>query len=370
MENSINPYLNLPEWQLLAGACKSNKREEIQSFSEAWEARTDPNDIHYKCMRLIPYFMDHLKKHNIDIPHKKKLGVIYKYWWLKTEWILHELDRITNILAKQDIPLAVLKGAALYQFYERPVHRTMVDIDILIPEDKVVSAFGLLVAEGFRGDTAMYNLFNKFPGIAKQQAHSFYLIHQKTGLQIDLHWAFGNNLTNDLLTTTWKEAIPDPTNKNRLLPPLYLLYAVNCINGYLSQAHHGNWVLDSAMMKAVMTPEDDSRLKGFLDGHNFPVWTSIDAYLKNFERNTDAPLPLHEELRTPLNWRQVRPLRQQLRTYFNTHKHLFSVIKSVDRNRSVFSYIYRLLVRYTIKALSKTLLHKEHRYSWKEHSSI
>lgn len=371
MDNSKTNYPDSAPWELLTQACFSEQKPEIEQCAQAWGKSSDPNDIDFRSMRLIPYFVDHLKKHGVPIPHAKRLSIVYKYWWLKSEWILHELEQITELFAKHDIPLIVLKGAALYPFYDKPVHRTMVDLDLLIPRDKAKQAYRLLSSEGFRGDDHHFKLFCFSSTLFKTNNHAFYLIHKKSGLQIDLHWSTYHMYDQYLTETIWREARPDVKNAKRLLPPLHLLYLINGVNGYMSEATHSNWVLDARIMRSRFSSEDKHRLDNYLKKRNIPALTRSEECV-DYYMNERATRPDMAADSVSFDWKSAPSLGRKISGFFRAHREYASIIRMFNGGLTSAGYIWWLLRTYAIKLISKTVIPepKEKRHEWQEHTDI
>ena len=272
----------MPEWEQLLRACLAEDADEIREFATLWSETVNPHDMDYRCMRLIPFFVDHLNAYGVDVPHAKRLTVIYKFWWLKSQWILHELEKITNLFHDRSIPLMVTKGVALYQVYDKPLHRTMVDIDVIVPQEKVVQAFDLLEENGFVGEKLTYDMYKRFPKLTRSQDHAFYLVNTISGLQIDLHWTVGNRMADRVMDHAWKESRPDPVNDTRRLPPKHLLFVMNAINGFMSQNHHGNWLLDAKRMLDAFSDDEIQTLDSYLADNPIPIWPHVLRRLNDF----------------------------------------------------------------------------------------
>ncbi len=99
--------------------------------------------------------------------------------------LFQELDRILRMLDEADIPVIVLKGAALAQtIYPDIALRPMNDIDLLVLQKDLDQAVSLILASGYR--RVIHTLNDNFE---IQIAHAAHLAHRKkTGLDVDVHW--------------------------------------------------------------------------------------------------------------------------------------------------------------------------------------
>ena len=113
---------------------------------------------------MVPMLYRHLKQLNTEIPEKTALQ-------LKSLVLRHQqatkvrtkaLTEILQTLAANDIPVIVLKGAALaYTVYPVPELRPMSDIDVLVDKDNCQQAQRLLTSLDYRG-AALYRTGVKF----------------------------------------------------------------------------------------------------------------------------------------------------------------------------------------------------------------
>lgn len=91
---------------------------------------------------------------------------------------LHAQDELIQVFAEADIPLAILKGSAAAVYYPVSSHRTMGDIDFLVPQDRFEDAIEIMLGNGYgvshREDTkkARHIGFSK-NGISFELHHHF-----------------------------------------------------------------------------------------------------------------------------------------------------------------------------------------------------
>lgn len=98
-----------------------------------------------------------------------------------------ELGRIAGALAKEGIPFAAFKGAALATaLYGDLSRREYNDIDIIVPEQRMDDAERMITSFGYRGaqgDRAFRRAF-----LINQRQYAFHRADREVA--IDLHWAF------------------------------------------------------------------------------------------------------------------------------------------------------------------------------------
>jgi hypothetical protein len=102
----------------------------------------------------------------------------------RTVQLLLELERVAPALAADDCRPVVLKGAALaLAHYPDPAQRWFVDLDILVPPDRVDRACRTLAGLGYRiADTRVpVDLYDEF--------HLHRILEGPRGAVVEVHWA-------------------------------------------------------------------------------------------------------------------------------------------------------------------------------------
>lgn len=92
--------------------------------------------------------------------------------------LLHQQDQLLALLAKNDIPLVILKGMAAAVYYPAPEMRAMGDVDFLVPREQVEKVYALMLANGYE-QYLEKNTSNKHISL------------QKAGVRFELHRYFG-----------------------------------------------------------------------------------------------------------------------------------------------------------------------------------
>jgi hypothetical protein len=97
-----------------------------------------------------------------------------------------ELGRVLGALAAADVPVVVLKGMALaHTAYPDPSTRAMLDIDLLVPEDRWQAARGALIGVGLRVPARWAVRPVSGPNARPEQARPFE--RPGTGVLVELH---------------------------------------------------------------------------------------------------------------------------------------------------------------------------------------
>lgn len=137
---------------------------------------------------------------------------------------LEELKRLGRLLASAQIPLLVLKGAALAaSVYPDPAVRFMGDLDVAVPPGAAQTALALLQSEGYtlHGDVTDLN----DAATLREKGWHLRLTRQVHGKDVELefHWPLRENvLVNQVATLDiqgiWTRACPLDPDHNLLQP--------------------------------------------------------------------------------------------------------------------------------------------------------
>ncbi|MEW5985755.1 MAG: nucleotidyltransferase family protein [Chloroflexota bacterium] len=139
-----------------------------------------------------------------------------------------ELERIGRHLAQHDIPLLVLKGAALsITIYSDPALRFMGDLDVAVPPEQAAEALALLQADGYEVEehTELETAGLDDLELLRQQGWHVRLARLVHGKQVDLefHWPLRQQvLVNQVarldVQQVWATAVPLKSEANLWQP--------------------------------------------------------------------------------------------------------------------------------------------------------
>jgi len=102
----------------------------------------------------------------------------------RTVHLLLELERLAPVLAAADCRPVVLKGAALaLSHYRDPAERWFVDLDVLVPRDRVETACRAL------GEMGYGPLETRVPVTLYDEFHLHRILAGPGGVVVELHWA-------------------------------------------------------------------------------------------------------------------------------------------------------------------------------------
>ncbi len=233
-------------FEYLLKACLSESKQEVNLFKDKWVNVVNPNDMDYKSMRLIPLFYDHIKKFDIEIPFKKRLDIVYQYWWLKTIAKQKIIADIENVFSKNKIKFCFIKGSALYGLYDKPHHRTSGDIDIVVAPEDLKKAKSILRSLNFSFSKMQNFSATYFFGIYSTLTNQIFFYKETPYVEIDLHFKFSRFFSILFQKKMWNEC----TNESSYLNNIELQFFLVCLNGYHSIHEHLTWVIDASRIIA------------------------------------------------------------------------------------------------------------------------
>jgi len=250
--NGFNTTDSLSKTQLLMiKACIAKSASGHSAAVREWEATVVMNEMDYRCLRLVPFFMHKNKQWGIATLHDKRLKVIYKYWWLKTQHTFNQLKVVNATLLKHGIQPIVIKGASIMSFYVLPELRSMADFDVLIRPAEIKKALEILKTIGYEADKAKEPLLFKHFGLITAFSHSFDFTHSLTGTRLDLHWKFGS-----LCSKQFNEKLMQNLESYSLLPgalkpsieyEVFMIIIHAVVN---RQMDNLNWIVDIALLNS------------------------------------------------------------------------------------------------------------------------
>jgi len=98
--------------------------------------------------------------------------------------MMMELERVFPVLEEAGCRPVILKGGALAaNVYHRPEHRFMIDLDILVPRDRVRKACEEMAGLGYG-----FAETGKDPGFYEDH-HFHWILRDRRGFTVEIHWA-------------------------------------------------------------------------------------------------------------------------------------------------------------------------------------
>jgi hypothetical protein len=234
--------------------------------------------------------------------------------------MMHLLERIAAEFNKADVPLLLLKGAALnLTLYDRPDERPMGDLDLLIKPEHIDEAFALLESLGcLRGEPLVREDF--FPQFYYEAEYSAGRI---VPVKIDLHVRPFRPLRYSRLVPAdafWQRAEPVRMGRATVLIPsvedmLIHLAAHSAIHGNA----RATWLRDlKRWADAYRTVIDWDRFLTTV--HAWRLALPVREAIERTERDLGPVCPpeiRHRVSRLPVNWRD-RPALRHFRRWERT----------------------------------------------------
>lgn len=245
-----DPIDNLSMAQtLLVHACLATNRADREHYVRAWEDAVQITDLDFSSSRLVPYFLHKNQQDGIACRHDKRLKVIYKHWWLRTQHINHQLNRVHEAFTAAGMEVVVIKGAALKHHYERGELRPMGDFDLLIPREKLHDAMGMLRALDFIPKAFQVACFEETPDLLLDFTHAMSWAHSDHETYIDLHWRVGSRCSEPFTAKLWHNLVPYQGIAGGRKPALAFEVVMVLIHAMdSSNKDNLNWMIDMAVL--------------------------------------------------------------------------------------------------------------------------
>lgn len=149
----------------------------------AWREWLDSNDIERLdegSTRLLPAVDFNLRQQGIANPHAAVMAGLRRHALFRNQWLLRGAAQVNAMLEQKQIPVLMLKGAAICCLDAPSVSvRPMNDVDLLVPRADAVRAMDTLLEHGFVSQA-------RRPKELIFVRHSTPFTRERT--EIDLHW--------------------------------------------------------------------------------------------------------------------------------------------------------------------------------------
>lgn len=182
MDNDPKGYFwPTQEQELLLKATLYTGGESIVAWKN-WAAAVDFDKLDYGSQRLLPLLYKNLANQNVDHPALNIYKGFYRMTWYRNRLLRHRITSVLCLLNNINIPVLLLKGAAIAPLYYRDwALRPMNDFDLHVPQKDALKAIDLLCRSGWK---------TVEPAIDEsdlQTRHSAELV-DPSGIALDLHW--------------------------------------------------------------------------------------------------------------------------------------------------------------------------------------
>ena len=179
----LDPWWPTARQTLLLRAALLAREQAVSAWRE-WCDTGVLDDVDSGSFRLLPLLYRNLARHNIDEPQLPRLRGVYRQAWYRNQLAMEQAHEAVRMLADHDIPVMILKGAALLDgVYGEMGARPMEDVDLMVPWRFARRALRLLGHAGWASSMHRDGDFQRPMRIV----HGVPL-HRPNGLAIDLHW--------------------------------------------------------------------------------------------------------------------------------------------------------------------------------------
>lgn len=234
-----------PATKLLLQACTAATASGRRTYAAEWERLVDMDKLEFSAMRLVPLFLHQNSRDGITTAYDKRLKVIYKYWWLKTQHIFNQLKAIHAMFIAAGIQPVVIKGASLMGYYPLAELRPMADFDLVVPPGDINKALQLLKSAGYDVKKSKESMLLKHKRLTLDFVHAIECMHKATGTQVDLHWKIGCLCSNEFTQNMLQHLQPYPGLPGGLKPGIghevFLIIMHAIIH---RQKDNLNWLID------------------------------------------------------------------------------------------------------------------------------
>lgn len=235
--------------QLLIRSCLTTSREEREEAVRSWEDEVIIEDLDFRSCRLVPYLLHGNQQLGVTTRHDNRLKTLYKYWWLRTQHIAHQLKIVHKALSDAEIETIVIKGASLKLHYERNELRPMADFDLVVHPADLPKALRIVKELGYEPLRSMEDHFRKYPGLFLDFNYAITCTHPKNNCQLDLHWRIGSHCSSKFSELIWFHlddyALIPGAKKPQLAYEVFMLiiHAADSDN-----RDNLNWIIDMAVI--------------------------------------------------------------------------------------------------------------------------
>jgi hypothetical protein len=233
----------------LLKACLADNLIEREIAVRNWESNVNIEELDFSSLRLISYFFHLNQNDRIFTKYDKRIKVIYKHWWLRSQHINHQLKEVQQILSDAGIKVVVIKGASIKLHYEKEELRTMADFDLLVSKNDLNLALQLVKQLDFIPNTFTELCLQKGKNLFLDFRHAIPLTNFKNNTQLDLHWKIGSKCSESFTNSLWQHLEDYGINSNLKKPTLayevfmIIIHAVDTEN-----RDNLNWIIDIAVI--------------------------------------------------------------------------------------------------------------------------
>jgi len=241
-----------PIQHLVVKACLASSKTEQQRLVSEWEEKVVIDDLDYSSSRLIPYFLHKNQQEGITTRHDKRLKVIFKHWWLKTQHINDQLNKVLAALIAAKIEHIVIKGATARSYYKRRELRTMGDFDVLVRPADLHRTLSLLKDIGYVPNRRAEARLHHAPQLMIDFMHAMECAHQLLDTRIDLHWRIGSFASKAFTERLWAHVDEYELLPGAKKPQLPYEVFIILLHAAMGRSRDNlNWILDMSILNEI-----------------------------------------------------------------------------------------------------------------------
>ena len=237
---------------LLRAACYQDARAR-EAFA-AWRAAIDvEREFDWQMVRLLPAVYANLQRLGETDALMARLKGVYRRAFVESHRVMQRAEQVAGALVAEDIPVMVLKGAAMIlAYYPSHAQRPMSDVDLAVPVEHAPRAIAILRERGWL-PTA--------PVSAERIRwfHALQFVHPDGG-ELDLHWHIMVETTSgDGDAELWRssESASLGAVPVRVLAPTEMLFHTVLHGVRWNDATPIRWVIDATRILAQRSAEID-----------------------------------------------------------------------------------------------------------------
>jgi len=271
----------------LLDLCLCKTKDEFIKLWKYVELLDNLDELEGRGARLVPYLISILKTHNITSKHNKRLSVVNKYWWLKTNVIINELKKACASLNKINIKPILIKGVSLYANYDKVEYRPMSDIDMLVDFKDVAPAIKELKKLGYDDSEKPLKIIQKYPKFSYEFNHHVRLFNEERNVILELHWNINHLIDEDVFKLMMNDLKEHKLIKNALIPNVDFEFYLSIIHGYKEIHHHSNWPIDIIKLREKHKTINRDKIMEYykMNKHKYSFEKGVE-FLENHSINT------------------------------------------------------------------------------------
>lgn len=237
---------------LIVKACLASSKAERQHWVSEWEETVVIDDLDYSSSRLTPYFLHKNQQDGITTRHDKRLKVIFKHWWLKTQHINDQLNKVIAVLTAANIGHMVIKGATTRSYYEQKELRTMGDFDILVRPADLHRALSLLKDIGYVPNWRAEARLRHAPRLMIDFMHGIECAHQLLDTRVDVHWRIGSFASQAFTEKLWAHVDEYELLPGAKKPQLPYDVFIILLHAAMGRSRDNlNWIIDMSILNEI-----------------------------------------------------------------------------------------------------------------------